>query len=74
MTTHWDLMRELASMYAAYASDSTGSKTVNVAPMPAWERTSMVPPWFSMMRWLMGRPRPVPFSLVVKNGMNRLRW
>ena len=44
---------------------------MKVAPSPGCERTSMVPPWFSMMRWLIGSPRPVPFSLVVKNGMNR---
>jgi hypothetical protein len=50
-----------------------GRSTVNVAPSPGCDRTSIVPPWFSMMRWLIGRPRPVPFSFVVKNGMNRLR-
>ena len=48
-----------------------GRSTVNVEPSPGCERTSIVPPWFSMMRWLIGRPRPVPFSFVVKNGMNR---
>jgi hypothetical protein len=31
-------------------SASIGSSTVKAAPSPGWDRTSIVPPWFSMMR------------------------
>src|ERR1041384_2386357 len=52
-------------LISANASASIGSSTVKGAPLPGCGRTSIVPPWFSMIRCEMGRPRPVPFSLVV---------
>ncbi len=46
---------------------------VNVVPAPGCDCTSMVPPAFWTMLWLMARPRPVPCVLVVKKGTKRLR-
>src|SRR3546814_8064915 len=53
---------------AAAGSDSvpgarvwrSGRWMVNALPLPGIERTSMLPPWSSMMRNTIDRPRPVP--------------
>ena len=50
------------------ASIAAGRTTVKVVPFPSVLRTSIRPPAPCTMRWLIARPRPVPFSLVVKKG------
>src|SRR5580704_6460606 len=49
-------------------SPAAGRTMVNVVPEPGCECTSMVPPAFCTMLWLMASPRPVPCVFVVKNG------
>ena len=52
------------------AAGRAGSRTVNRAPRPGSDSTSMVPPCDLTMPWLIASPRPVPWpiGLVVKNG------
>src|SRR3569623_775003 len=58
----------MSSIFAT--GSAAGKNTLNVEPWPIGERTSIVPPCWLMMRWLIARPRPVPFCFVVQNGMN----
>ena len=48
-----------------------GTRIATRVPFPGSLWISMRPPWRSTMPYTTDRPRPVPFSLVVKNGMNR---
>src|SRR5207245_1423113 len=43
--------------------------TSNLAPPFSWLDAEIVPSWASMIRWTIASPRPVPVSLVVKNGL-----
>ncbi len=58
--------RRRAAQEPGQASGSAaGSITVNVLPAPGALSTTMVPLCSSMILWVIARPRPVPFALVV---------
>ena len=46
---------------------SIGKVKWKVLPRSALGVTHSLPPWFSMIDWLMGKPMPMPSGLVVKN-------
>ena len=48
---------------------STGNVIVTAVPFPILLFTEMLPLWASAMRLQMGKPKPMPFALVVNNGM-----
>ena len=54
------------------ASSAAGSTMVNVVPAPGCDCTSIVPPAFWTMLWLMASPSPVPCVFVVKNGIEQV--
>src|ERR1700722_15619283 len=51
---------------------SRGREMIKVEPLPGSLSASILPRCSRATRWEMARPRPVPFSLVVKNGSNTL--
>jgi hypothetical protein len=59
---------EDASRHVAHA-DGSGSVTWNSVPRPTALRASIVPVWASTIFLAIAMPRPVPCSLVVKNGL-----
>ena len=55
----------MSSTLFAGTGSAAGRNTENVEPWPIVDLTSIVPPCWLMIRWLIARPRPVPFCLVV---------
>src|SRR5262249_39422892 len=53
-----------------FASRPNGSTMRNVVPSSRAGLNSNVPPWASTILRAIGRPRPVPSSLVLKKGSN----
>src|ERR1035437_1041279 len=60
----------LGHLIKGFGCDFAGKITVNFAPFPSTDSTRTVPPYSSTLCLTMARPRPVPFSLVVKYDSN----
>src|SRR2546421_388890 len=54
----------------AVGVSAPGRRIVNFVPRPGSLSTSIVPPWASTIRFVVGRPNPLPPGLVVTNGRN----
>src|SRR6185369_8021002 len=62
--------KDQLGLLRSQASRRAGRRMEKVAPLFGWLSTRMEPRCSWMMRWVMGKPRPVPLDLVVKNGSN----